>query len=152
MPELADHPENDPDDELRGLVLDTCWPGAISARELIAAIGRPGSENFIGSYAMFLNRLVTNASDDDVLELVRQIAALRKEGAVLGDSPRTAFALFSEVSSRSRRERRLATSLLERVVTPTYGPSPGEVAWLLANVANLYEKAEVPRLLLLSRP
>lgn len=49
------NPEDDPQDELRGLVLRACWPSHLSPEELVECLIRPQKPNYTGAYRFFLN-------------------------------------------------------------------------------------------------
>ncbi|WP_156253899.1 NACHT domain-containing protein [Pseudactinotalea terrae] len=92
LPELVASPDHDPDDELLGVALDTCWPGELTARELVAALKKPSRDNLVGSYAMFLTRLAERPTDRQVLDLVREIHSLNSASPVTHEQPNTSKA------------------------------------------------------------
>ena len=52
---LPINPAEDPQDDLRGVVLRSCWPGYLTPDELIVHLIEPQKSNYGGSYSFFLN-------------------------------------------------------------------------------------------------
>lgn len=71
LDEVIDHPERDPDDELRGLALRSCHL-VLSAEQLIEGM-RPSPHNttLIGSYEIFLRDAMRESSSDQIRALTR---------------------------------------------------------------------------------
>ncbi|WP_418058209.1 NACHT domain-containing protein [Pimelobacter simplex] len=67
--ELRHHPEHDPMDELRGEALSVCWPDALEAPELVAALTKEKRDHFVGSYTMFRRTFVEQTTDDRLAEV-----------------------------------------------------------------------------------
>ncbi|MFF9157513.1 NACHT domain-containing protein [Streptomyces sp. NPDC014846] len=63
LAELAEHPERDPADGLRGLVLATCRP-SLTTDELTSALTPPRAD--AGSYTLFCQDLPASLTDDQV--------------------------------------------------------------------------------------
>ncbi|MDO9178704.1 MAG: hypothetical protein Q7U16_10405 [Agitococcus sp.] len=47
-------PAMDPDDDLRGIVLQACWPESLTCSELIALLIKPQKRSYSGAYYVFL--------------------------------------------------------------------------------------------------
>ncbi len=107
LAEINQHPERDPDDEIRGIALSVLWPRHLAADVLAASLTTPRRDNMLGAYYLFRKRLPGLLSDDDVPHLLRralaadpdQLAGHRVPGA--GGWP-------------SRDDGELAESLLDR--------------------------------------
>jgi hypothetical protein len=74
LDEVVEHPEHDPDDELRALALRTCWPSALTVEDLVRALARPQKADLIGDYYLFLERLPDELSEGDLERLIRLVA------------------------------------------------------------------------------
>lgn len=132
--EVRLHPEADPSDDLRGIALDLCWPKKIDAAELLKSIERPSREDYFGSYAMFLTRLVERCSDDELFEIVDALVD-RRATATAGRSSSGAVPLFGE-AAYGRRLRTVAKELLARALeSDRLAEHLAGVGWLFANVA-----------------
>lgn len=60
--------KDDPEDELKGAVLQALWPGHISTEELFSLLTPPKRHNFLGSYYGFTERhLVSEIHPEDIL-------------------------------------------------------------------------------------
>jgi hypothetical protein len=68
---LTPDPGDDPDDELRGAVLEACWPDVLSTETLIERLTPPQNRNLVGGYAVFRMRLPQAARDEDLAVLLR---------------------------------------------------------------------------------
>ena len=107
LAEINQHPERDPDDEIRGIALSVLWPRHLAADVLAASLTTPQRDNTLGAYYIFRKQLPGLLSDDDVPHLLRwalpaepdQPGGHRVPGA--GGWP-------------SRDDRDLAESLLDR--------------------------------------
>lgn len=75
MTEIAEHPDHDPEDEIRGTVLDALWPGYLPGEELAAHLTRTKKDHLVGAYYTLLRRLPACLSDDDVPHLLRRMTA-----------------------------------------------------------------------------
>jgi hypothetical protein len=106
LAEVGEHPDRDPDDELRGIALSALWPGHLAADVLAASLTTP-QRDMLGSYYMFRRRLPGLLSDDDVPHLLSwtQLAGLGQPGAA--DAPDGEGRL-------SRDDGDLAEGLLDR--------------------------------------
>ena len=72
LAEIGEHPDRDPDDELRGIALSVLWPGHLAADVLAASLTTPQRDNMLGAYYMFRRRLPGQLSDDDVPHLLNR--------------------------------------------------------------------------------
>lgn len=144
LPELVKFPDHDPDDELLGVTLDTCWPDELTAQELVAALKPPSRDNLVGSYAMFLNRLTERPTDRQVLDLVRELHALSSVPPDRHGQTDHVEGVMG-LDTGSRRSRRLATALLARLLNSEElsGALP-EAGWLLAHCIRLREHLQLP--------
>jgi NACHT domain len=64
----------DPDDELRGELLEACWPDHLPVDELLAALIPPGNPDLFGAYRSFRLRVMERLREEDlaaVLEWAR---------------------------------------------------------------------------------
>jgi hypothetical protein len=73
LAEIGEHPEHDPDDELRGYALSVLWPGHLTADVLAASLTTPRRDNMVGAYYVFRRRLPGLLSDDDVPHLLSRV-------------------------------------------------------------------------------
>jgi hypothetical protein len=73
LAEVGDHPDHDPDDELRGIALSVLWPARLAVDVLAASLTTPRRGDMIGAYYMFRRRLPGQLSDDDVPHLLNRI-------------------------------------------------------------------------------
>ncbi|WP_422659277.1 NACHT domain-containing protein [Paenibacillus sp. EC2-1] len=61
-----DH-EDDPDEELKGIILKALWPNYISAQELFSCLNLPKRSNLIGLYRHFISHdIIESLSDEDL--------------------------------------------------------------------------------------
>ena len=60
----------DPDDELRGELLDVLWPAHIKTRDVLGQLRPRRRTNLIGSYSMFLRRFGTSLRGEDLAEVL----------------------------------------------------------------------------------
>jgi hypothetical protein len=72
-PSLTD-PAAEFSDELRGALLEATWPEALSAAELVAALGPETRPTVFDLYALFLHRLPERLEDEDLPVLLRWAA------------------------------------------------------------------------------
>ena len=77
LAEIGEHPDHDPDDELRGIALSVLWPGHLAADVLAASLTTPRRDNILGAYYMFRRRLPGQLSDDDVPHLLNRALTAR---------------------------------------------------------------------------
>lgn len=70
LEEITAHPEQDPNDEIRGAVLEATWPGSLAVDRLILALTPPQRQDFVGGYLVFRSRLPGRLADDDVPHLL----------------------------------------------------------------------------------
>jgi hypothetical protein len=70
LAEIGEHPDHDPDDELRGIALSVLWPGHLTADILATSLTTPQQGNVLGAYYIFRRRLPDQLSDDSVLCLL----------------------------------------------------------------------------------
>ena len=75
LAEINQHPERDPDDEIRGIALSVLWPRHLAADVLAASLTTPRRDNMLGAYYLFRKRLPGLLSDDDVPHLLRRALA-----------------------------------------------------------------------------
>ena len=67
----------DPDDELKGIGLSACWPGALTLAELLPLLTAPKDNHGAGAYKSFLiSDLPQHINDADVTELLEWLAGL----------------------------------------------------------------------------
>jgi len=59
-PLLFTEMENDPDDEIKGSILEAFWPQNLSTKELFSVLTNPKQDNYLGAYRAFLNNDVVN--------------------------------------------------------------------------------------------
>jgi hypothetical protein len=71
LAEINQHPERDPDDEIRGIALSVLWPRHLATDVLAASLTTPRRDNMLGAYYSFRKRLPGLLSDDDVPHLLR---------------------------------------------------------------------------------
>ncbi|MFJ3620462.1 NACHT domain-containing protein [Streptomyces iakyrus] len=70
MRELMDHPERDPNDGLRGAVLQACWPNCLTVSEMLTALTSPRRKNYSGEYTRFCSALPDQLAEDDVIPVL----------------------------------------------------------------------------------
>jgi hypothetical protein len=152
LDEVVEHPERDPDDELRGLALELNWPADLSASELVHVLARPQNRDLIGNYAMFLSHFLDNVSDDLLSELVRAVAPpqasatppaedewVDEDDDVNEDGNPTAAAV--SLLTGTRRGARVMTALVSRALDSTdLGKTVDEVGWLVATALNQHHQ------------
>ncbi len=66
LDELAQHPDLDSTDGLRGAVLEVCWPDHLTLDELLPALTPPSTVAYRGSYARFCQNLPGRLNDADI--------------------------------------------------------------------------------------
>ena len=71
LAEITEHPDRDPDDEIRGIALSVLWPRHLKADGLAASLTTPQRDNVLGAYYIFRRRLPGLLSDDDIPHLLR---------------------------------------------------------------------------------
>ena len=77
LPLALGHAGEDPDDELKGMGLSACWPGAITLQELLPLLTPPKRDNLLGAYKSFLiSDLPQHIEDGQVAELLAWLADL----------------------------------------------------------------------------
>lgn len=155
LDEVRGHPDHDPDDELRGLALETNWPANLSAERLLQAMTHPQNSNLIGSYALFLGRFLDEIDDRVITDLLRSIAPRD------GTSNDTNHAWVDEedpsrattagpagplaLLTGTRRGQRVMTALLTRALDSTQlDGMVDEVGWLLAAAIQQHQNIAVP--------
>ncbi|MFE2927765.1 NACHT domain-containing protein [Streptomyces goshikiensis] len=92
----------DPDQELRGTLLELLWPEHLDVTSVLAAL-RPPSPSLYGNYAQFLRNMPTQCRDDDLAELLAWA-----QQAVLNQGPSGNGFVFSS--------DRLETALIDAVI------------------------------------
>lgn len=153
--EVGAHPDHDPDDELRGLALETNWPANLSAEQLLPALTHPQNSSLIGSYALFLGRFLDNVDDQVITDLLRSIAPRDSTSSDTehswvdeGDPPRaTTAGLAAQLAllTGTRRGQRVMTALLSRALDSTQlDGMVDEVGWLLAAAIQQHHDIAVP--------
>lgn len=70
LAEITEHPERDPDDEIRGIALSVLWPRHMAADALAASLTTPQRDDMLGAYYIFRRRLPGVLSDDDIPHLL----------------------------------------------------------------------------------
>lgn len=68
LDEVTEHPERDPDDELRGIALRACLPG-MTGDQVADFLIVPRRDNYVGSYAFLLSDLGNLLTDAQVASL-----------------------------------------------------------------------------------
>jgi hypothetical protein len=155
LDEVRAHPDHDPDDELRGLALETNWPGNLSAEQLLLALTHPQNTSLIGSYALFLGRFLDNVDDQVITDLLRSIAPrdstssdtehdwVDEEDPPLATTAGSAAPLA--LLTGTRRGQRVMTALLGRALDSTQlDGMVEEVGWLLAAAIQQHHDVAVP--------
>lgn len=74
--------EVDPDDELRGAILDMLWPDHLRAEEIIVHLRPRRRRSLFGSYALFLGTMADRLSEDDVAIVLAWAERASREGLV----------------------------------------------------------------------
>lgn len=154
LDEVADHPEHDPSDELRGKALEVCWPEALPISELLPMLVPPQDENLIGNYVMFLDRFVDGLSEDAVVDLVRAVSESRLPppgksqlnpvpAPDAGDDERSNAAVL--LFATGRRDERIMSALLTRALRSARLDEMVEgVGWLIAQNVLHHLRLELP--------
>jgi hypothetical protein len=70
LAEITEHPERDPDDEIRGIALSVLWPRHLAVDALAASLTTPQRDNVLGAYHILRMRLPGLLSDDDIPHLL----------------------------------------------------------------------------------
>lgn len=78
LDEVEQHPDRDPNDELRGIALRACL-SEMTGDQLCAFLTVPKRDNFLGAYALLLGDLGEALTDDQVSSLVLSMRALDSE-------------------------------------------------------------------------
>lgn len=155
LDEVRTHPDHDPDDELRGLALETNWPTNLSAEQLLPALTHPQNSSFLGSYALFLGRFLDSVDDQVITDLLRLIASCESTSSATEldwvdeeDPPRATTAELAAplaLLTGSRRGQRVMTALLSRALdSMQLDQTVEEVGWLLAAAIQQHLDIAVP--------
>lgn len=137
LDEVMEHPDHDPEDELRGIALEACWPKALAVPELLPALTAPNNPNYFSSYQFFLPRLVEKLTDQELVDLVRAVAA----PAVTHDQTIGDVTWVDEddldpavpLLRGTRRDERLLVELVDQALnSPLLAACTDEAGWLLA--------------------
>jgi hypothetical protein len=107
LTEIQAEPQRDPDDEIRGALLEALWPEHLSATDLVAALTRPRRSDFFGLYANFRSHLFQMLADDDVPHLLRWALV----GSSVGEPEMSVDGVVSDLPFR---DAELVAGLLER--------------------------------------
>jgi hypothetical protein len=70
LAEITEHPERDPDDEIRGIALSVLWPRHLAVDALAASLTTPQRDNVLGAYSIFRRRLPGLLSNGDIPHLL----------------------------------------------------------------------------------
>lgn len=155
LDQAVEHPEQDPDDELRGLALELNWPANITARELVTVLSRPQNRNLIGNYTMFLNRFLEDVPDEVVTDLVRAVSPSpadppqdeqewvdeEESDVAAGATEQPAIALLTG----TRRGARVMKALVSRALeSADLASIVDEAGWLVAVALNQHETFPLP--------
>lgn len=155
LDEVRGHPDHDPDDELRGLALQTNWPANLSAEQLLPALTHPQRSSLIGSYALFLGHFLDNVDEQVITDLVRSIVPrditrsdIEHEWVDQEASPHATTAEPAAplaLLTGTRRGQRVMTALLSRALDSTQlDGMVDEVGWLLAAAIQQHFDVAVP--------
>lgn len=155
LDEVRAHPDHDPDDELRGLALETNWAANLSAEQLLPALTHPQNTSLIGNYALFLGRFLDNVDDQVITDLLRSIAPTRdrtsgdtehkwvdeEDPPAITAGPAAPLALLTG----TRHGQRVMTALLGRAIdSPQLDGMVDEVGWLLAAAIQQHHDIAIP--------
>lgn len=133
LEEITAHPDHDPDDEIRGALLEAAWPRQLSVTELVQALTVPQRDDFFGRYAAVRSHLTRQLSDDDVPHLLLWALA----GSAV-DQPGT-------VSTMPFHDTELVRALLDRAFTcQEQDKIIGPTADLIAAQMRADQELEVP--------
>jgi hypothetical protein len=72
----------DPDDELRGELLEACWPDDLSMEELLSALISPGNPDLFGAYRSFRLRVMERLREEDLAAVLEWAHGGMRSGAV----------------------------------------------------------------------
>lgn len=90
--------DDDPDEELKGMILKALWPNYISGQELFFNLNLPKRSNFIGLYRHFISHdIATTLRDEDLpfaLEWIEQFVDVYRVKLTIQD-------LFHEIMGRA---------------------------------------------------
>lgn len=130
LDELVGQPLGDPQDEIRGAVLESLWPGSLSVAELVIYLTPAKVSNFYGLYESFRAKIPERASDDDL-------------GNLLHWAVTVTTASVTDANSRSFNDEELVDRLLERAFDcldtgPVILPAADLVAAQLRAYRDLY--------------
>lgn len=128
-PLLPVDPSDDPNDELRGIILSACWPKHLTASELVGHLTLPQRSSFLGSYWSFLDNLERSlhsiGDKDTALELLQwAISHLGREDPyeTLGDLARSVYAFCWQWAENPQVAKLLAegyrTTLSNSFISP----------------------------------
>jgi hypothetical protein len=106
LEEVTAHPDRDPDDEIRGTVLETLYPGHLPVTDLVAALTEPRRHDLIGAYSSFRRRLPSLLPDEDAASVLRWAAG---NAAIRATPPDPAAGTGARLTDTD-----LADGLLER--------------------------------------
>jgi hypothetical protein len=72
LKQLLNSDQDDPDDQLKGVVLRNLWPGLISSMEMLNSLSYPQDQSFYGSYKGFLSSIkdASFLGDDDLIQAI----------------------------------------------------------------------------------
>ena len=87
LAEISEHPDHDPDDELRGIALSVLWPGHLAADVLAASLTTPRRDNILGAYYMFRRRLPASCLTTTFPDLLNRALTARPGPACSGRGP-----------------------------------------------------------------
>lgn len=137
LKEITAHPDHDPDDEIRGSVLEALWPGHLPVAGLVAALAEPQRHEMIGAYRGFRQRMPSLLPEEDIAFLLRWASGdpppgTQAEGPMAGGGPRL-------------KDTEMAGDLLDRVfgcqdLASVIGPAADFIAAFMQD----YSKLEVP--------
>ncbi|MCR6491437.1 hypothetical protein [Cellulomonas sp. P24] len=156
LDEVTTHPDHDPDDELRGLALQTNWPDTLTATELVDALTHPQRRDFLGTYAFFLfeGRFLDDVGDQVITDLMREITPdFDGDGEGAGGGWVDEQDPVSDAASARplplltgpRRGERVMTKLLDRALASAQlDVMVDEVGWLLAAGVRHHHSVAVP--------
>jgi hypothetical protein len=78
----------DPEDELRGTLLDLLWPQHVSTEDVLPLLRARRKRNLLGSYAMFLHNFPSSLSEADLPVVLPWAAQASASGHVVSESGR----------------------------------------------------------------
>ncbi|QNG35322.1 hypothetical protein F1C76_00700 [Geodermatophilaceae bacterium NBWT11] len=149
LDEVMQHSDHDPEDELRGIALGTCWPKALAVTDLLLALTAPKNPNFFGSYQFFLRRLVEKLTDEELVDLVRAVAAPAATlGRTVGDVTwvdEDDLEPATPLLRGTRRDERLLVELVNRALKSSLlATILDEAGWLLAQAMRRHQSCTLP--------